>query len=279
MFADDTNFFLSHKNIKEMFTKMNEELQKFNIWFKANKLSLNVDKTKFTLFHKASQSENLPLKLPDLFMNNTLIERRDSLKFLGIIIDETLSWKNHINIIESKLACAIGLLYRSRPFLDLNSRKLFYFSFVHSHLSYANIAWGATHPTKLHKLASQQRHVCKIIKCKGRRDSALPIMENLNILNIFNLNIYQVLIFMFKFTKKKLPTNFDTFFQSNRASRYNLRSSTKENFDLPKNTCKYVEHSLSYRGPKLWNSLYKEIKKAPSFNIFKRLLKNYLIYN
>ena len=63
MFADDTNFFLSHKNIKEMFTKMNEELQKFNIWFKANKLSLNVDKTKFTLFHKASQSEKPSLEV------------------------------------------------------------------------------------------------------------------------------------------------------------------------------------------------------------------------
>ena len=91
MFADDTNFFLSHKNVKEMFKLMNIELEKINVWFKANKLSLNADKTKFTLFHKSSQSENLPLKLPDLTMNNTIIERKESLKFLGVLIDETLS--------------------------------------------------------------------------------------------------------------------------------------------------------------------------------------------
>ena len=234
MFADDTNFFLSHTDIKEMFKVMNEELEKFNIWFKANKLSLNADKTKFTLFHKTSQSENLPLKLPKLIMNDTLIERKDSLKFLGVLIDETLSWKNHIKILESKLACVIGLLYRSRPFLDLNSRKLLYFSFIHSHLSYANIAWGSTHPTKLAKLASLQKHICKIIKFKKRLDSARPVMENLNILSIYNLNIYQVLVFMYKFNKKQLPSNFDDFFVSNNSSKYKLRSNLKGNFVFTK---------------------------------------------
>ena len=166
MFADDTNLFLSHENIKEMFTLMNNELRKFDDWFRANKLSLNVEKTKFTLFHKPSQSENLPLKLPTLRLNDILIERKESLKFLGILIDETLSWKKHIKVIETKIACAIGILYRSRTFLDLNSRKLLYFSFVHSHLSYANIAWGSTHPTKLMKLTSLQKHACKTLKFK-----------------------------------------------------------------------------------------------------------------
>ena len=183
-----------------------------------------------------------------------------------------------IRTVETKLACAIGLLYKSRPFLDLNSRKLLYFSFVHSHICYANIIWGATHSSKLAKLASQQRHICKIINLKKRRESAIPIMENMKILNIYNINIYQVLIFMFKFYKKQLPSNFDGIFSQNKTNKYNLRSSLKINFMLPKNTCKYVEHALSYRGPKLWNSLFVEIKNAPSFNIFKRLLKIYLNY-
>ena len=90
MFADDTNFFLSNRKIKPMFEQMNREMEKFNIWFKANKLSLNADKTKFTLFHKSTQSDDLPLKLPQLIMNNKVIERGSSLKFLGVLIDETL---------------------------------------------------------------------------------------------------------------------------------------------------------------------------------------------
>ena len=82
-------------------------------------------------------------------MSNESIDRRVSLKFLSVLIDECLTWKEHIKVIETKLANVIGLLYKSRPFLDLKSRKLIYFTLAHNHLSYANIAWGATHPTKL----------------------------------------------------------------------------------------------------------------------------------
>ena len=84
---------------------------------------------------------------------------------------------------------------------------------------------------------------------------------------------------MYKFNKKQLPSNFRDIFRPNNSSKYNLRSSFKGNFILPKNTCKYVEHSLSYRGPKLWNTLHREIKNASSLNSFKSLFKIYLIYN
>ena len=118
IFADDTNLILSHTNIKELFNLMNSELEKFNEWFKSNKLSINADKTKFILFHKSRQSMNLPLKLPDLKTNNVLIEQKEYLKFLGVIIDQNLSWKQHISVLESKLSRAIGILYKSRPYLN-----------------------------------------------------------------------------------------------------------------------------------------------------------------
>ena len=66
MFADDTNLFYSHKNIHQLFTKVNEELEKIGDWFETNKLSFNNKKTKYTLFHKNSIKDDLPLKLPDL---------------------------------------------------------------------------------------------------------------------------------------------------------------------------------------------------------------------
>ena len=66
MFADDSNFFLSDKNIDSLFTKMNIELDKISTWFKANKLSLNVSKTKFTLFHSSGKKRLIPADLPPL---------------------------------------------------------------------------------------------------------------------------------------------------------------------------------------------------------------------
>ena len=78
MFADDTNLFYSNKNIHQLFAKVNEELEKIGDWFKANKLSLNNKKTKYTLFHKNSIKDDLPLKLPDLKIVNNQIERKKS---------------------------------------------------------------------------------------------------------------------------------------------------------------------------------------------------------
>ena len=88
LFADDTNLFYSHKNIRVLFKIVNEELVKIDEWFKANKLSLNLDKTQYLLFHKASKRDDLPLKLPTLLVNNKIIKRNKTMKFLGVILDE-----------------------------------------------------------------------------------------------------------------------------------------------------------------------------------------------
>ena len=90
MFADDTNFFYSHKNIKGLFYTVNSELEKISQWFKANKLSINIKKTKFTLFHKNSSKDDIPVKLPALMVGSNNIERTSSIKFLGVILKKHL---------------------------------------------------------------------------------------------------------------------------------------------------------------------------------------------
>lgn len=89
-------------------------------------------------------------------------------------------------------------------------------------------------------------------------------MEDFKILEVFNINRYQVILFMYKFKKKLLPPNFDNFFNTNLSLRYNLRTNLKDYYRLPKNSCKYSEHSITYQGPKLWNDLCEEIKKSSS---------------
>ena len=75
MFADNTNLLYSYENILQLFIKVNEELGKIGDWFKANKLYLNNEKSKYTLFHKNSSKDDLLLKLPDLKIANNRIER------------------------------------------------------------------------------------------------------------------------------------------------------------------------------------------------------------
>ena len=114
IFADDTNLFFSHQDIKTLFDIVSNELSKNRQWFIASILSLNVRKTKYTFFHKNSVKDDIPLKLPDLQKANKTIERRFSIKFLGVMLNENITWKGHIHTIEKKIAKILGLLYRAK---------------------------------------------------------------------------------------------------------------------------------------------------------------------
>ena len=113
MFADDTNFFYFHNNNKGLFYTVNSELEKITQWFKANKLSINIKKTNFTLFHKNSSKEDIPVKLPALMVGSNNIEKTSSIKFSGVMLDEHISWIDHVRTVENKIVKNILLLYRA----------------------------------------------------------------------------------------------------------------------------------------------------------------------
>ena len=117
MFVDDTNLFYSHQNIKTLFGTMNCELQKICEWFRTNKLSLNLTKTNYTLFHKNFIKDKLPLKMPELNIGNSIIKRKSSVKFLGVINNRFINsrfpvsfrgpklWNEILNKEEKGLEC------------------------------------------------------------------------------------------------------------------------------------------------------------------------------
>ena len=99
MFADDTKLFYSHNNVKKLFRTMRAELSHSNNWFCASKLSLNT-------IAKQKSKDNLPLVLPDLFINDAKIKRENSLKLLRVMVNENLTWKTHVDLVENKIVVA-----------------------------------------------------------------------------------------------------------------------------------------------------------------------------
>ena len=279
MFADDTNLFCSSNDIKTLFFNTNLELQKISGWFRANKLSLNEDKTTFTLFHRIKDRDNLPLRLPILKINDYDIKRSSSIKFLGVLVDEHLSWTDHINILENKLSKNLGLLYKSKHFLNANGMKSLYYSFFHSYLNYGNIAWCSTSVTKIKKLYSKQKQAIKALSVASEDYSGLKIgdlMEKTSILNIYKLNIYHVINLMFRVKNNTIPEAFVNKFEIVH-HHYQTRHS-ENNFIEPKIYFTATKFAISSRGPRLWNSLTdKDIKTITSTPLFKRRLKNHLI--
>ena len=115
IYADDTNLFLTHKDISYLFKTANLQLERINQWFISNKLSLNVSKARHSFFHKPSKRDDIPLLLPKLNINNSEIERSECLKFLGILLDENLCWKEHIKLLKVKLLKILGCCIRQSP--------------------------------------------------------------------------------------------------------------------------------------------------------------------
>ena len=208
MFADDTNLFFNHKDIKHLFTVVNNELVNIKDWFTANKLSLNVEKTKYSFFHKPSKKDDIPFRLPKLIINNYQIQGEESVKFLGVLLDQHLTWKEHIKRTENKIAKNIGILYKARLYLDKRSLLCLYYSYIHSPLNYANTAWCSTNRTYLKKLQSHQKHAIRIIFHENKFAHTREHFKENNILIIYQFNIFNNLLFLHRVKNEKAPNVF-----------------------------------------------------------------------
>ena len=135
LFADDTTFQVSGFDLEQLFNYANSELEKSTVWLRANKLTLNVKKTKFMLF----SHPNLEVGTNELRIGNKKVEQigtncKDKyFKFVGHVLDDRLNWEGHIEHITKKLASANFAINSSKNFLPLRIRKTLYFSLFDSH--------------------------------------------------------------------------------------------------------------------------------------------------
>ena len=113
-------------------------------------------------------------QLPTMIFNNIKIKRENSIKFLGVTIDENLTWKNHVEVVENKISKNIGVLYKASHLLDFKNLLKIYLSFIHIYISYANIAWASTLKTKLQGILKKQKHAPRITFHANRLDHARP---------------------------------------------------------------------------------------------------------
>jgi len=272
LFADDTTIFYSHSCISTLFKTLNNELKYLSLWFKVNKLSLNKTKTKYLIFHKNSNA--LPLQLPKLYIDNCEIQREYQIKFLGIVFDEHLHWKNHIRYIENKLSKTVGIMNRVKHLLNRDCLKSMYFSFFYPYISYGNIIWGSSFKSLYSKIHKKQKHAARIISNSNRFFPSKPLMQSLRILDIYQVNIFQTILLIFKHKRSLLPISFLTFF---RQSRNIIKTrSDNLNYIAPKKT---HYSSAKFRGPSFWNSLPKNIKTITDIVIFKRIIFTYVNNN
>ena len=139
----------------------------------------------------------MPIKL---IINNYEIQREESIKFLGVLLDQHLTWKEHIKLYENKIAKNIGILYKARRYLDKKAFLFLYYSYIHSYLNYPNIY--------LKKRQSQQNHAIRIIFHANKFAHTQEHFKENNILNIYQLNIFNNLLPLHRVKNGKAPNVF-----------------------------------------------------------------------
>ena len=107
LFADDTNIYSESDSLDLLEKTMNKELKKVDKWLTTNRLALNVDKSHFALFHSSSNIPHRKIRIKT--RNKRITEENDVCKFLGVLLDSTLSWKPHITELNKKLSKTIGM--------------------------------------------------------------------------------------------------------------------------------------------------------------------------
>ena len=204
-----------------------------------------------SFFHKTSKKDEISLKLPRFQINNYNIERILSTKFLGVLLDDNLSWKDHIKYTENKISKNIGILYKARGYLSKESLLSLYYGYIHTYINHANLAWTSTIRKNLKKIHSQQKHAICIIFYK---DTFLHTKENFvqnKVFNVYQLDILNNLIFMYKVKTETAAAVFLPKFQKP-THPYPINF-LKLNYIKPTSQLSRSKYRISVNGPALWN--------------------------
>ena len=141
MFADDTTLFCDVKDVPNYENVLNSDLCKITNWLAANKLSLNVGKTKFMVFH----SDKKKVVYPKLPINNIEIERIDYFIYLSLLLNHNLSWGKHVYYVSLKISKLSGILYMYRLRSEVSTYifKSIYNTLLLPHITYCILSWGS----------------------------------------------------------------------------------------------------------------------------------------
>lgn len=227
-------------------------------------LLINSSKTKFVTFKTAKDTNSIECKI---VINKNQIEKVDNIKFLGLYIDDTLSWNTHIDKMCKKLASGLYALRIMCKFSDVSTLKKIYFAFINSHISYGLAMYGCTSHENLNKLLVFQKKAIRIILGLSWSDTVKQHFPELGFFTVFSLYIFE-LILIIKQNLAALP-------KLGQNHNYNTRG--KNEIAFVKHKLRYFEKKPTYSGIKFYLNLPLDIKEIENFNGFKKQLKKYLL--
>ena len=295
-FADDTNLLYivdgKKSRNKNPTRKLNKDLKSLNHWLLANKISLNATKTEMIYFRgKRSKIPNFKIKL-----NGVKLTPKHEVKYVGIILDEFLTFKPHINVLNARLKRANNLIAISRHYLPKILLMQVYYGQFYSHLTYGCQIWGQNENSISKTISLQNKAICLMSFSKTNISS---LYKDLKLLKLKDIIIFNNILFTHATLNSNTPNIFINFFTLNEIKHtYNTINSITSAYSTPKGslsvpifTTSTGDLSLKYVCSTQWNMILKKLStkfpKEYSSNPFwlisssaatlKRVLKDYFL--
>ena len=274
LFADDTNLIYTAVTYNELNKKINDDIKVVSDWFMYNKLALNESKTKYIIFHKRL---NKPPDNFDIQINDKTIERVDSTKFLGVIIQENMAWDKHINFIGTKINKICALLSRLKYQIPTYILSIIYNTLLAPHISYGITVWGSSPISHLKRLIILQKKALRHVTKAKYNSHSEPIFKSLNYLKL--TDIYKVSCC--KLAHKKKLNKLHEYHADKIIFNYEKESvRTRQAFDITVSRKKNntLNHCLNEKISAVWNELPNEFKNLTvSEHTFGKTLKKHYI--
>ena len=253
MFADDTSVFLRGDDPKHLREQAERCLVNLSDWFKANKLVINDNKTTYVVFTK---KKCIPDILSEIKLHDTIIQRKFFVKYLGIILDARLDFKEYITQLTKKLIKIIGAFKIIKNFIPNNNKMKLYNAYFHSKLNYGIEVYGSCACRYLKKVDILQHKALKVLFKHEPLTSSLFLLNKYKLLSIkdhHNLNIAK---FIFQCTRDKIPSS-NKFYENNMNSEYpNTRN--RDLLKLPQVRTEQGKCMIKYKGAKIFNTFISD---------------------
>lgn len=253
MYADDTTLLIKSDTAADISFKSLTSLKRAIKYSTLNDLAINPNKTTQVHF---STRKDIPANIPDISVVNKT-------QFLGLTLDSTLSWSDHVNTISNKICAGIYVMRRLNTVGTLASAKSAYYALVESQIRYGLIIWGSSTGNLKRVLTLQKRAIRSLANLEPQQ-SCREAFKNLGILTVPALYIYEAILHADRLNLETL----------NNVHSHNTRHASR--YVLPQHRTALFEKKPSYAGRKLKNILPEDLQTLTG-NALKKSLHEYLL--
>lgn len=268
MYADDTNIFISGESLEEVSQRAGNVVQYVHNWCSDNGLLLNAEKTQFMSFFPKNKSNDHSSLIR---INHKSIQQVQSSKFLGIFIDQKMTWEDHVNHLLSKLSTTCFVIKQLKNTVSINILKLAYFGLAQSTLNYCLMFWGNS--SYMNKAFLIQKRIVRCMVGAHSQTSCKPLFKQLKILTLPCLYILQATLYIHKHEQELKKYS----------SFHNYRTRNKDNIYPPFSRLSVGQDCHLYQGIRFYNRCRVLFGSAQSDNnnckSFKNFVTEYLLNN